>query len=86
MAKSPAPTTSVPATSAPATDKPELTKRAYTAPVPAAAAIAGVQGGSGQERRHPRNHKAWLKDRARHGKTWTERKTSSLEYCPSKAR
>ena len=81
MAKSPAPTTSEPTS-----EKPELTKRAYTAPVPVAPAIAGVQGGSGQERRHPRSHKAWLKARARRGKTWMERKATSLEYCPAKSR
>ena len=51
---------------------------------PPVANIQLAQGGSGPERRHRRNHKAWLKDRSRNGKTWLQRKVAGKEYCPAK--
>ena len=80
MAKGSNPTSSIPAP-----EKAEPAKRAYAAPLPSAS-IIGVQGGSGIERRHARNHKDWLRGRVRHGKTWMERKMASQSYCPSKGR
>ena len=49
-----------------------------------AANIQMAQGGSGPEKRHPRSHKSWLKDRSRKGQTWLQRKVASKEYCPAK--
>jgi hypothetical protein len=49
-----------------------------------AASIQMSQGGSGAEKRHPRNHKSWLRERSRNGKTWLQRKVASKEYCPAK--
>jgi hypothetical protein len=43
-------------------------------------------GGSGVQRSHLRNRKAWLKGRSRAGQTWAQRKASSLTYCPAKTR
>ena len=42
-------------------------------------------GGSGVQRSHLRDRKAWLKSRTRAGQTWAQRKASSLTYCPAKA-
>lgn len=43
-------------------------------------------GGSGVQRSHLRDRKAWLKARTRAGQTWAQRKASSLTYCPAKTR
>jgi hypothetical protein len=43
-------------------------------------------GGSGVQRSHLRNRKAWLKSRSRAGQTWAQRKAASLTYCPAKTR
>jgi hypothetical protein len=43
-------------------------------------------GGSGVQRSHLRDRKAWLKRRARAGQTWAQRKAASTTYCPAKTR
>ena len=43
-------------------------------------------GGSGVQRSHLRDRKAWLKGRNRAGQTWAQRKAASLTYCPAKVR
>ena len=45
-----------------------------------------LTGGSGVQRSHLRDRKAWLKGRSRAGQTWAQRKTASLTYCPAKVR
>jgi hypothetical protein len=43
-------------------------------------------GGSGVQRSHLRDRKAWLKSRTRAGQTWAQRKAASVTYCPAKQR
>lgn len=43
-------------------------------------------GGSGVQRSHLRDRKAWLKGRTRAGQTWAQRKAASVTYCPAKQR
>ena len=43
-------------------------------------------GGSGVQRSHLRDRKAWLKGRTRAGQTWAQRKAASVTYCPAKSR
>lgn len=43
-------------------------------------------GGSGVQRSHLRDRKAWLKGRTRAGQTWAQRKAASTTYCPAKTR
>jgi hypothetical protein len=45
-----------------------------------------LTGGSGVQRSHLRDRKAWLKGRTRAGQTWAQRKTASVTYCPAKVR
>ena len=45
-----------------------------------------LTGGSGVQRSHLRDRKAWLKGRSRAGQTWAQRKASSVTYCPAKTR
>jgi hypothetical protein len=45
-----------------------------------------LTGGSGVQRSHLRDRKAWLKGRTRAGQTWAQRKASSVTYCPAKTR
>ncbi len=40
-------------------------------------------GGSGVQRSHLRDRKAWLKRRRRAGLTWAQRKAASQTYCPA---
>jgi hypothetical protein len=70
---------------APERSAPRTQTSGYRPPA-AAPAIAGAQGGSGVQRSHLRDRKAWLKKRNRGGKTWMDRKVASLEYCPAKRR
>jgi hypothetical protein len=55
-----------------------------------ASAVATVDsrsnGGSGVQRSHLRDRKAWLKSRTRAGQTWAQRKAASVTYCPAKQR
>jgi hypothetical protein len=43
-----------------------------------------LTGGSGVQRSHLRDRKAWLKNRARGGRTWAQRKAASQTYCLAK--
>jgi hypothetical protein len=43
----------------------------------------GTTGGSGVQRSHLRDRKAWLKRRRRAGLTWAQRKAASQTYCPA---
>ena len=43
-------------------------------------------GGSGVQRSHLKDRKAWLKNRRRAGLTWAQRKAASQTYCPAKTR
>ena len=77
---------SAPAT-APATSRPEpdRSKSSYRQ-APAAVADSRSNGGSGVQRSHLRDRKAWLKRRTRAGQTWAQRKAASVTYCPAKVR
>lgn len=73
----------------PDTTSPEPTrsKSTYRAAAPSASAVDGrSNGGSGVQRSHLRNRKAWLKERSRAGQTWSQRKVASVTYCPAKVR
>jgi hypothetical protein len=45
-----------------------------------------LTGGSGVQRSHLRDRKAWLKSRTRAGQSWAQRKAASVTYCPAKTR
>ena len=51
-----------------------------------AAVDSRSNGGSGVQRSHLRDRKAWLKDRRRAGQSWAQRKAASTTYCPAKVR
>jgi len=53
---------------------------------PVVAVDSRLTGGSGVQRSHLRDRKAWLKRRTRAGQTWAQRKANSLTYCPAKTR
>ena len=80
-----APTTA-PAT-APATSRPEpdRSKSSYRQ-APTVVTDSRSTGGSGVQRSHLRDRKAWLKGRTRAGQTWAQRKAASVTYCPAKVR
>jgi hypothetical protein len=54
----------------------------YRASTPVATA-GRTTGGSGVQRSHLRDRKAWLKRRRRAGLTWAQRKAASQTYCPA---
>jgi hypothetical protein len=60
-------------------------KSSYRA-APTAVADSRSNGGSGVQRSHLRDRKAWLKKRSRAGQTWSQRKVASATYCPAKVR
>ncbi|MGA3030534.1 MAG: hypothetical protein ABSE58_07340 [Candidatus Limnocylindrales bacterium] len=67
--------------------EPSRSKSTYRAAAPSASAVdSRSNGGSGVQRSHLRNRKAWLKGRSRAGQTWTQRKVASVTYCPAKVR
>lgn len=53
---------------------------------PVASVDGRLTGGSGVQRSHLRDRKAWLKGRTRAGQTWAQRKAASVGYCPAKVR
>lgn len=60
-------------------------KSGYRAAASAAAVVdSRSNGGSGVQRSHLRDRKAWLKGRARNGQTWAQRKAVSLTFCPAR--
>ena len=68
-----------------ATEAAASSKSAYRA-TPVAATDSRSNGGSGVQRSHLRDRKAWLKSRTRAGQTWAQRKAASTTYCPAKTR
>jgi hypothetical protein len=70
---------------APSRPEPDRSKSSYRA-APVAVTDNRSNGGSGVQRSHLRNRKAWLKSRTRAGQTWAQRKNASLTYCPAKVR
>ena len=60
-------------------------KSGYRASAPVAVDSRN-NGGSGVQRSHLKDRKAWLKGRTRAGQTWAQRKAASITYCPAKAR
>jgi hypothetical protein len=73
--------------SAPSSARPEpdRSKSSYRQ-TPAVVTDNRSNGGSGVQRSHLRDRKAWLKRRTRAGQTWAQRKASSVTYCPAKVR
>jgi hypothetical protein len=72
-------------TTAPQRSDPDRAKSGFrSASTPAV--DSRTNGGSGVQRSHLRDRKAWLKGRTRAGQTWAQRKAASLTYCPAKAR
>lgn len=65
--------------------EPDRSKSSYRQ-VPAAVTDSRSNGGSGVQRSHLRDRKAWLKRRTRAGQTWAQRKAASVTYCPAKTR
>ena len=65
--------------------EPDRSKSSYRQ-APTAVADNRSNGGSGVQRSHLRDRKAWLKGRTRAGQTWAQRKAASVTYCPAKAR
>jgi hypothetical protein len=74
-------------TTAPATSRPEpdRSKSSYRQ-APTVVTDSRSTGGSGVQRSHLRDRKAWLKGRTRAGQTWAQRKAASVTYCPAKVR
>jgi hypothetical protein len=72
---------------APTPPRPEAdrSKSAYRS-TPVASVDSRLTGGSGVQRSHLRDRKAWLKGRTRAGQTWAQRKAASTGYCPAKVR
>ncbi len=72
---------------APATSRPEpdRSKSSYRQ-APTVVTDSRSTGGSGVQRSHLRDRKAWLKGRTRAGQTWAQRKAASVTYCPAKVR
>ena len=75
------------APAAPANSRPEpdRSKSSYRQ-TPVAATDSRSNGGSGVQRSHLKDRKAWLHRRTRAGQTWAQRKAASVTYCPAKAR
>lgn len=75
------------ASSEPQRPEADRSKSSYRAAAASNAAVdSRLTGGSGVQRSHLRDRKAWLKGRSRAGQTWAQRKTASLTYCPAKTR
>ena len=73
-------------TTAPAAPRAEAAsgKSGYRSAPAAATVDSRLTGGSGVQRSHLRDRKAWLKKRSRAGQTWAQRKVASVTYCPAK--
>jgi hypothetical protein len=67
--------------------EPNRSKSSFrSAPTSTGTVDSRLTGGSGVQRSHLRDRKAWLKGRSRAGQTWAQRKTASVTYCPAKVR
>jgi hypothetical protein len=73
-------------TPAPQRPEPDRGKSGFRTASVAAAADSRSNGGSGVQRSHLKDRKAWLKSRTRAGQTWAQRKAASITYCPAKQR
>jgi hypothetical protein len=75
------------ASNAPSEPKPQKTEsRSAARSAPPQVVDNRSNGGSGVQRSHLRDRKAWLKGRTRAGQTWAQRKAASTTYCPAKTR
>jgi hypothetical protein len=73
-------------TPAPQRSEPDRGKSGFRSASVATSADSRSNGGSGVQRSHLRDRKAWLKSRTRAGQTWAQRKAASVTYCPAKQR
>jgi len=73
-------------TTAPQRPDPDRAKSGFRSASTPISVDSRTNGGSGVQRSHLRDRKAWLKGRTRAGQTWAQRKAASLTYCPAKAR
>ena len=73
-------------TPAPQRSEPDRGRSGFRSASVAASVDSRSNGGSGVQRSHLRNRKAWLGQRARAGQTWAQRKATSVTYCPAKQR
>ncbi|MGD0018265.1 MAG: hypothetical protein ABSD62_03345 [Candidatus Limnocylindrales bacterium] len=73
-------------TPSPQRSEPDRGKSGYRSASASTAADNRSNGGSGIQRSHLRDRKAWLKGRTRAGQTWAQRKAASVTYCPAKQR
>ena len=73
-------------TPSPQRAEPDRAKSGFRTATVASATDGRSNGGSGVQRSHLRDRKAWLKSRTRAGQTWAQRKASSVTYCPAKQR
>jgi hypothetical protein len=65
--------------------EPDRSKSGFRS-APTVAVDSRSNGGSGVQRSHLRDRKAWLQGRTRAGQTWAQRKAASTTYCPAKTR
>jgi hypothetical protein len=77
------PTPGATPTPTPARPEADRSKSSYRA-TPVSTVDSRLTGGSGVQRSHLRDRKAWLKRRSRAGQTWAQRKAASVTYCPAK--
>ena len=75
-----------PEAAAPNRAEADRSKSSYRSDSRCHASTTARPGGSGVQRSHLRDRKAWLKGRTRAGQTWAQRKTASVTYCPAKTR
>jgi hypothetical protein len=73
-------------TPTPQRPEPSSGKSGFRSASVSAVADGRSNGGSGVQRSHLRDRKAWLKGRTRAGQTWAQRKAASVTYCPAKQR
>jgi hypothetical protein len=73
-------------TPAPQRPEPDRARSGFRSASVATSADSRSNGGSGVQRSHLRDRKAWLKSRTRAGQTWAQRKAASVTYCPAKQR
>ena len=67
-------------------ERPEASSKSSYRATPVSTVDSRLTGGSGVQRSHLKDRKAWLKSRNRAGRTWAQRKAASVTYCPAKTR
>jgi hypothetical protein len=70
----------------PTTPRRESGNSGFSRSAPVVATSGRTTGGSGVQRSHLRDRKAWLKTRVRSGRTWAQRKAASSTYCAGVAK